>query len=233
MEQKNAVILIVEDEQDVLNINARMLKRRGYKVLTATNVKESLKLLGECVPDMLILDIMLPDGSGYDICEKFRQSYDNPVIFLTGKGGISDKVEGLQRGGDYYLTKPYSFDELTAVAQRLLTRHFKECEKHSQLEYITKGCLKLDVSKNKAFVNGKDVKLTAKEFALLFLLVKNENKTFSPDELYNAVWDAPSVSDTRTVRFHIGNLKKKIDTENSEDYDIVSLYGKGYCFITN
>lgn len=233
MEHKDAVILIVEDEEDVLNINARMLKRRGYSVITATNVKDSLKLLDRYAADMLILDIMLPDGSGYDICEKFRKKYDNPVIFLTGKNAISDKVEGLRRGADYYLTKPYSFDELIAVAQRLLTRHFKEREKHNQLEYITKGCLKLDVSKNKAFVNGRDVNLTAKEFALLLLLVKNENKTFSPDELYNAVWDAPSVSDTRTVRFHIGNLKKKIDTENSDDYDIISFYGKGYCFTTN
>lgn len=233
MEQKNATILIVEDEADVLKTNSRMMKRRGYNVITAMNEKECLERLGECAPDMLILDIMLPDGSGYDICEKFRRRSDNPVIFLTGKNGVSDKVEGFGRGGDYYLTKPYSFDELIAVTERLLTRHFREREKHEQLEYITKGSLRLDVSKNRAFVNGKDAELTVKEFALLLLLIKNENKTLSPDELYNAVWGAPSVNDTRTVRFHIGNLKKKIDTRNSEDYDIISLYGKGYCFTEN
>jgi DNA-binding response OmpR family regulator len=84
--------------------------------------------------------------------------------------------------------------------------------------------------KNKAFVNGKDAELTAKEFSLLLLLMKNEDKVFSPGELYEAVWGMPSANDTRTIRFHIRNLKKKIDTENSKDYDIVSIYGKGYSF---
>ena len=227
MEQKRAAILIVEDEPEVLGINSRMMKRRGYDVITAMSVKESLEKLAEYTPDMLILDIMLPDGRGYDICEKFRQRSDNPIIFLTGKNEISDKVEGLERGGDYYLTKPYSFDELIAVTERLLKRHFKE--KHG----IIKGSLTLDISRNKAFVKGRDAELTAKEFALLLLLVKNQDKIISPGELYESVWGMPSAQDTRTVRFHIGNLKKKIETENAEDFDIISIYGKGYYFTTN
>lgn len=230
--ENNAAILIVEDEPEVLNINARMMKRRGYSVITALSAREALEHLAECTPDMLILDIMLPDGSGYDICREFRQKSDNPVIFLTGKTQICDKVEGLESGGDYYLTKPYSFDELFAVTERLMARHLKTKEKHEQLEYIKKGSVTLVLSKNKAFVNGKDAELTSKEFALLLILMKNENVIFSPDELYEAVWGTRSVSDTRTVRFHIGNLKKKIDTENAEDYDIVSVYGKGYSFTT-
>ena len=227
MEQKRAAILIVEDEPEVLGINSRMMKRRGYDVITAMSVKESLEKLAEYTPDMLILDIMLPDGSGYDICEKFRQRSDNPIIFLTGKNEISDKVEGLERGGDYYLTKPYSFDELIAVTERLLKRHFKG--KHG----IAKGSLTLDISRNKAFVKGRDAELTAKEFALLLLLVKNQDKIISPGELYESVWGMPSAQDTRTVRFHMGNLKKKIETENAEDFDIISIYGKGYYFTTN
>ena len=179
---------------------------------------------------MLILDIMLPDGSGMDICRNFRKSSDNPVIFLTGKSEVSDKVEGLGNGGDYYLTKPYSFDELIAVVSRLLTRHTK-AEKKQVI--ITKGPITLDISKNKALVNGKDAHLTAKEFALLLVLIENENKIFSPEELYEFVWGAPSADDTRTIRFHIGNLKRKIDTKNAEDYDIVSVYGKGYLFTSN
>lgn len=226
-------VLIVEDEIEVLNTNARMIKRRGYEVITAKNVKKSMKLLEKNIPDLMILDIMLSDGSGYDICEKFREISDNPVIFLTGKNEIADKVEGLAHGGDYYLTKPYSFDELLAVSERLLKRHFKAKEKYTQSELITKGSLTLSVPKNKAYINGNDANLTVKEFALLFLLVKNENKIISPKELYETVWGTPSADDTRTVRFHIKNLKKKIDTENAEDYDIVSVYGKGYCFTTN
>lgn len=231
MENK-ALILIVEDELEVLNINARMMKRRGYDVITATSVEESCRQLSENMPDILILDIMLPDGSGYEICRKFRLKSDNPVIFLTGKTQISDKVEGLECGGDYYLTKPYSFDELLAVTQRLLARHFKVKERHEQLDCIKKGSLTLEISKNKAFVNGKDTELTSKEFALLLILMKNEDVVFSADELYEAVWGTQPGNDTRTVRFHIGNLKKKIGTENADDYDIISVYGKGYSFTT-
>lgn len=230
---EKALILIVEDEPEVLKINARLLKRRGYNVLTAATAEESYRCLSENVPDMLILDVMLPDGSGYDICESFRRKSDNPVIFLTGKNEIGDKVEGLGRGGDYYLTKPCSFDELLAVTQRLLSRHLKVKKKHESLEYITKGALTLDISKNKAFLRGQDAELTVKEFALLLFLMKNEDKVFSQRELYEAVWGIPSVEDTRTIRFHIRNLKKKIDTENSEDYDIISVYGKGYSFTAN
>jgi len=175
---------------------------------------------------------MLPDGSGYDICERFRSKCDNPVIFLTGKTRISDKVEGLRCGGDYYLTKPYSFDELLAVADRLLTRHFEVKARQGQPESVTKCSITLDFPKRKAFVNGKDVSLTAKEFSLLLYLMENEDKILSPDQLYEAVWGMPSTADTRTIRFHIGNLKKKIDTENADDFDIISVYGKGYTFTT-
>lgn len=181
---EKATVLIVEDEKDVLQINARLLRRRGHTVLTASCVKDCLDALSKTTPDMLILDIMLPDGSGYDICSAFRQKSDNPVMFLSGKDEVKDKVEGLERGGDYYLTKPYSFDELIAVAERLLSRHLKQEERVR----LTKGNLTLDLSENKAYVRGKDVCLTAKEFLLLLTLVRNENKIFSPAELYETVW---------------------------------------------
>ena len=99
-------VLLVEDEKDVLMVNARLFARRGYDVRTAQSCTEAYQKLKE-TPDLLILDIMLPDGSGYDICQAFRQNSDHPVIFLSGKGQIADKVQGLQQGGDYYLTKPY------------------------------------------------------------------------------------------------------------------------------
>ena len=118
-------ILIVEDEPEVLDINERMLKRRGYNVITAQNVKESFVRLSEVIPDMLILDIMLPDGSGCDICRKFREKSDNPVIFLTGKNEVADKVEGLGLGADYYLTKPYTRQRLTDTLDRVIEKRKK------------------------------------------------------------------------------------------------------------
>ena len=122
MNENKSLILMVEDEEQVLNTNCRMLRRRGYDVRTAQTVSEVYHQLEEQLPDLLILDIMLPDGNGLDICRHFREKTMNPVLFLTGKSDIRDKVEGLQQGGDYYLTKPYNFDEFLAVIQMLLER---------------------------------------------------------------------------------------------------------------
>ena len=122
MNEKKSLILIVEDEEQVLNTNCRMLRRRGYDVRTAQTAAEACHQLEEQLPDLLILDIMLPDGNGLDICRRFREKTLNPVLFLTGKSDIRDRVEGLQQGGDYYLTKPYNFDEFLAVIQMLLER---------------------------------------------------------------------------------------------------------------
>mgnify|MGYP002311072803 FL=1 len=120
---------MVEDEEQVLNTNCRMLRRRGYDVRTAQTVSEACQQIEEQLPDLLILDIMLPDGNGLDICRRFREKTMNPVLFLTGKSDIRDRVEGLQQGGDYYLTKPYNFDEFLAVIQMLLERQKRMEEK--------------------------------------------------------------------------------------------------------
>lgn len=232
MNKEKTIILVVEDETDVLRINARMLTRRGYTVYTAENCRQAYERMEAPTPDLLILDIMLPDGSGYDICERFRSTSDHPVIFLTGKGETCDKVEGLGHGGDYYLTKPYDPDELLAVADMLIKRHLQTKKKREQLTRIVKGSLVLDIPKFKATVNGADAELTAKEFALLLLLVQSEDKEVPPHELYEKVWGTPSGEDIRTIRFHIKNLRRKIHADDANDYDIISVYGKGYMFTT-
>lgn len=226
------VILMVEDELDVLRINARILQRHGYEVLTAASCAEAYGLLDQGTPDLLILDIMLPDGTGGEICEHFRRSSDHPVIFLTGKNQVEDKIDGLEKGGDYYITKPYHMDELLAITGRLVRRHLQLQKKQKELTVLTKGLLELDIPKARASVNGVDAGLTAKEFALLLVLVQNEGREISPDELYERVWGMPSVEDVRTIRTHMKNLRRKINADDAEDYDIVSAYGKGYTFTT-
>ena len=150
MNEKKSLILMVEDEEQVLNTNCRMLRRRGYDVRTAQTAAEAYHQLEEQLPDLLILDIMLPDGNGLDICRRFREKTMNPVLFLTGKSDIRDRVEGLQQGGDYYLTKPYNFDEFLAVIQMLLERQKrmeeKIKEKFQSSRQITIGSLRLDLS---------------------------------------------------------------------------------------
>ena len=232
MYQDRPVILMVEDEDAVLQINARMMRRRGYEVRTAGTCREARELLVSDLPDLLILDIMLPDGSGFELCDQFRRVCNHPVIFLTGKSETGDKVEGLGRGGDYYLTKPYDMDELLAVADRLMQRHLQTSERQEQLTVIRRGALTLDIPRARAAVDGKDAALTAKEFALLLLLVQNEEHELSPQTLYETVWGTRAENDTRTVRFHIANLRRKLQAEEARDFDIVSSYGKGYLFTT-
>ncbi len=232
MENK-PLILMVEDEPDVLHINARMMTRRGYEVLCAENYVTAKALLDQHIPDLLILDIMLPDGSGYDLCDSFRAVSDHPVIFLTGKNDLADKIDGLSRGGDYYLTKPYDLDELLAVAERLLQRHMEAKRRQADLAVITRGSLTLSIPKARAEVHGRDAGLTAKEFALLLLLMQNDGKELTTDMLYEGVWDSSSEKDPGTLRTHMKTLRRKLDADNTDDFDILSVYGKGYMFKSN
>lgn len=218
------IILMVEDETSVMEVNRRMLKRRGYSLMEAKNAQEAYAFLEKETPDLLILDIMLPDGNGYEICESFRKTSDNPVIFLTGKTEIKDKVQGLGCGCDYYLTKPYSFDELLAVVERLL-------KKSTQSSKIVIGNLLVDVNRSKAYLDGVDVELTKTEFMILNHLIHNRDHEFTTDALYEVVWQKPSAGDSRNIRKHIMNVRNKIHADDSEYYDIFTSYGKGYTFI--
>lgn len=182
MNENKSLILMVEDEEQVLNTNCRMLQRRGYDVRTAQTVSEVCHQLEEQLPDLLILDIMLPDGNGLDICRHFREKTMNPVLFLTGKSDIRDKVEGLQQGGDYYLTKPYNFDEFLAVIQMLLERQKrieeKIKEKFQASRQITIGSLRLDLSDGHAYLNNTDTGLTRTEFSRCVSLPKTRRRFF-------------------------------------------------------
>ncbi len=225
---ENEKIILVEDEEVVLYANERMLKRRGYNILTAQSVKEALDLLEIHTPDMLILDMMLPDGSGIDICSHFRKTSDKPVLFLSAKSDIPSKIDSLKNGADYYLTKPFNMNELIAVIERLLERENNIKNSNS----ISKYGLTLDLAKFSATLNGKDISLTKREFAILHIFLQNENKKFSSEELYETVWGLNSNQDIRVLRTHISNLRNKIDCKNSEKYAINSYYGSGYAFET-
>ena len=229
-----ATIYIVEDDVNIREIERYALKNSGYEVEEFESGESMFKRLERAVPSLLLLDIMLPDGNGLDICRRFREKTMRPVLFLTGKSDIRDRVEGLQQGGDYYLTKPYNFDEFLAVIQMLLERQKrmekKIKEKFQSSRQITIGSLRLDLSDGHAYLNNADTGLTRTEFSLLRLLAENQEKIFSAKELYEAVWGSCAGTDTSTVRRHIFNLRTKIGAEDTDEYDIVSVYGKGYLF---
>ena len=229
--KENFIILMVEDEEGVMDVNRRMLRRRGYELREAKNASEAYRFLEHTTPDLLILDIMLPDGNGYDICSFFRRKSENPVIFLTGKGEAKDKVKGLASGCDYYLTKPYSFDELLAAVNRLLDRTVKEQDRNIRARQMKMGNLVLDFPTSSVSINGENIGLTKKEFALLKAFMENRNREISGEELYELAWGQPSAGDIRNIRKHVMNLRKKIRADESEYYDLITIYGKGYILL--
>ncbi len=207
-------ILLVEDDINVSGFNERKLRRTGYDVLTAETLAEARHHLKDNRPDLIVLDVMLPDGSGFDLCTEIRKTMTVPVLFLTGKTQIADKIEGLNGGGDYYMTKPYDFDEFTAVVASLLRRAERPSTSQAPTgatESISQGSLVLDTVSNSAMVEGKDLLLTPKEFALLSLLVQNMGKSLTGEFLYEKVWNVPMASDGRALWAQLSRLRKKLE----------------------
>lgn len=236
MTDRRPLILMVEDDADTARLNARMLRRRGYEALVAAGAAEARALARSHAPDLFVLDIELPDGDGFSLCEEIRRHSDAPVLFLTGRKATVDKVAGMNTGGDYYLTKPYYMDELMAVIARLLKKAEETRRRLDQavLEAteLTRGSLTLCLPDGRAMVNGRDAGLTPKEFAVLLVLARNAGKPLTAGEIYSAVWSAGAVRDTGALRAHIAHIKQKIGTGHTDEYDIVYVRGKGYSFIT-
>lgn len=223
---ETGTILLVEDDQNVLRTNRRILEREGYRVLCAETLQDARACLDE-KPDALVLDILMPDGSGLDFCTEIRTTTPVPVLFLTALDEKSEVIEGLVAGGSDYITKPYDVDEflarvkaqlrLAAMNRALLGRRFS-C-----------GPLVLDMLAQRAYLGGQDMLLTQKEFSLLLVLMRSEGQTLSAEALYQAVWHMPMVGENRSLKKHLSTVRRKLEDGNS-GYTIHSVYGKGYRF---
>jgi len=223
MSNEQKTVLLVEDNKDLSEINRRSLVAEGWFVETAFTLAQARDLLQTISPEVILLDVALPDGNGMDFCGEIRQSTDAHILFLTSRTEHEDKLKGLGVGGDDYITKPYKLDELLARVNAAMRRR----EINASVKTLTKGSLTLNLVASLAFVSGKDLRLTPKEFALLRLLAEREGQIISSERLYEKVWNAPSGDDVRAVKFQIYNLRRKL--ENS-GYSIVSMRGAGYCF---
>lgn len=236
MTERKSLILMVEDDEDTARLNARILRRKNYEVLIAFDCGQARAMARNNTPDLYILDVELPDGDGFALCDEIRQSSDAPVLFLTGRKTPEDKVAGISKGGDYYLTKPYNMEEFTAVTSRLLQRLEENRSKLHQAvreaSEITRGPLTLMIPYGRALVNGRDADLSPKEFAVLLMLVQNEGKELSGEEIYTSIWGATMNSDKNAIRTHLSRLRKKLDEENTDGFSIVNLYGGRYVFTT-
>jgi len=224
------LILIVEDDEDTALLNKRMLTRRGYDVHVASNAFEARALASELKPDLFVLDIVLPDGDGLTLCNEFRERSDAPILFLTGKKSTEDRIAGLSEGGDYYLTKPYDADEFLAIINRLVQRTQQVNKKISEASIITRGSLTLNIPLRSALVGEEDVGLSSTQFALLLHLVQNEDMVQTSEELFQSVWNTPMGGNSGALRAQMARLKKRLGEDDTDDFSIQYVHGKGYKF---
>ena len=217
-------ILLVDDEEDFLEATSKRLRRRGFEVKTATRCEEALVEVTAGWPDLVVLDLMLPEIDGLEVCKRLRSAPETamlPIIMLTAKAEESDTIVGLELGADDYVTKPFSPKTLVARIKALLRRlDRKPDESAARYQY---GDLVMDLARHEVTVNKTEVPLTAKEFGLLEHLLRNPGRVLTRDILLNTVWGYDYYGTTRTVDVHIRRLKQKLPSLNEAIMSVKSL----------
>jgi two-component system alkaline phosphatase synthesis response regulator PhoP len=225
----NARILIIEDERDIVRGLELNLKAEGYEVLAAETGPAGLETALREMPDLVLLDIMLPGMSGLDVCRELRKRhFDRPVIMLTARSAEVDRVVGLEIGADDYVTKPFGIRELLARIRVRLRRHEGVRPQGAVLRF---GEVEIDFEKHEAVRRGARVELTGKEFEVIRLLEANRGKIVTRDRLLEEVWGYEHFPTTRTVDNHILRLRQKLEENPSDPRFILSIYGEGYKFV--
>ncbi len=222
-------ILVVDDEKLIVKGIRFSLEQDGYEVDVAYDGSEALEVFEKGNYDMILLDIMLPKLSGYEVCQQIRSTSDVPIIMLTAKGEDMDKILGLDYGADDYITKPFNILEVKARIKAIM-RRYKDPGKPAGDEIIQKGDLKLDVSNRRVYIAGNEVNLTAKEFDVLELLSRHPEKVYSREDLLNLVWGRDYPGDERTVDVHIRRLREKIEAFPGNPKYVHTKWGVGYYF---
>jgi len=220
-------ILVVEDEKKISDIVRAYLEKEGYRVSVAETGKAALKSLKES-PDLVILDLMLPDMQGEELCSIIRQGSDVPVIMLTAKSGEEDRVKGLGIGADDYVIKPFSPRELVARVKAHLRRAVGA---HRKIYSYNNGSLKIDIENHEAFREGTPIILTPTEFRILVSLTENPGRVLSRDQLVNIVLGYDFEGYDRTIDAHVKNLRHKVEKNSKAPDFIQTVYAMGYKFI--
>jgi DNA-binding response OmpR family regulator len=214
-------LLLVEDNLEVQGNNKKILERRGYSLQQVMTLRDARALIARQRPRAIVLDIMLPDGSGLDFLRELRETTDIPVLLLTALGTREDILTGLKAGGDDYLPKPYDLEIFLTRVEALLRRASRVPDT------LKRGALTLKLTSMIALLRGKDILLTQKEFALLLLFVQHEGQTMSTKYLYEQVWGQKANNDVRAVKYQVSNLREKIAESG---YVISAIRGVGYRF---
>ncbi|RDU37771.1 DNA-binding response regulator [Neobacillus piezotolerans] len=225
-----AKILIVDDEKMIIEVLEAYLEREGYAIAKADNGVDALKMARSENPDLIILDLMLPDISGEEVCRLVRKESEVPILMLTAKSGEDDKINGIVMGADDYVTKPFSPREVVVRVQAILRRAKKSVEKSSKLQF--KGGLSIDTGKKEVTINGELVNLTPIEYKLLTNMAENPGRVYSRMDLLEKIQDEGMFYEgyERSVDTHIKNLRKKIELDSRQPQFVVTVFGMGYKF---
>lgn len=222
-------ILIVEDEKKLLGSLEDFFKTQGFEAICTMSSEEGVRLAVEKVPDLVILDIMLPDLSGYDVCRKIKEKMPSiRILMLSAKGEEVDKVVGLELGADDYMTKPFGVKELLARVRALLRRGGISSD---EITHYSLGDVKIDLESYQVNRRGKKTKLTALENKILKHLISHRNNVVTREDLLNEIWGFDVYPTTRTVDNLILKLRKKIEKDPNNPVHIITLYGAGYKFV--
>jgi phosphate regulon transcriptional regulator PhoB len=228
-------LLVVEDDPDIVELLRYNLEKEDFQVYAATDGKTGLEMVRRGAVDLLILDLMLPQLSGIDVCKEIRKSGELeslPIIMLTARGEETDRVLGLELGADDYVTKPFSVREMVARVKALLRRAERDKDKTDSEEAILIGPLSIDPSSYRVQRNGEAIQLTALEFRLLYFLASRPNRVFSRDQLLDSVWGTERFVTPRSVDVYIRRLREKIESDPVHPRYLKTMRGAGYLFET-
>lgn len=224
-------ILIIEDEKSIAELEKDYLEIEGFTVDLSFRGQDGLEKAKSGMYDLIILDVMLPEIDGFQLCKQIRQAMDIPILMVTARSSDIDKIRGLGLGADDYIVKPFSPGELVARVKAHLARYQRLIRREEQAQDIQIGGLVIDCSSRRVTVNGKEKLFTAKEFDLLAFLAAHPNRVFSKEHLFERIWGIDSLGDVTTVTVHIRKIREKIEHNPSEPQYIETVWGVGYRFM--
>ncbi len=219
-------LLIVDDEPTIVETVEAKFRREGYTTFTADSAEEGMRLFRRVKPDLIILDIMLPQRSGLDLCRAIRKDASTPIIFISARADEADRVKGLEIGADDYVVKPFNLSELAARVKAILRRSTGEPVR----ELIERGNLRIDPRSHEAWLDDRPVSLSPKEFALLYFLARNPGQVFSRETLLDRVWGKDAFVNARTVDVHIRWLRTRVEVDANNPMRLLTVRGVGYKF---
>ena len=223
-------VLVVDDEKLIVKGIRFSLEQDGMEVDCAYDGEEALNYARNNTYDMILLDVMLPVMNGFEVCQQIREFSNVPIIMLTAKGDDMDKILGLDYGADDYITKPFNILEVKARIKAIIRRTSRRNEERDVPKTVERGTMRLDLDSRRVYIGEHEINLTAKEFEVLELLIRNPGKVYSRENLLKLIWGSDYPGDVRTVDVHIRRLREKIEKVPGDPVYVKTKWGVGYYF---